>query len=81
VLTPLPNSNQATTIVNAIPIDNGVIGYPYVTCSEHGIGVKVETEKKFAGRVFVKNEVHRPECVWPRPVAPGIRTRMCTPHT
>lgn len=47
-----------------MPIDNGVLGYPHVTCGEYGIRVQVDTQKPFQGRVYIKNEVHRPECVW-----------------
>lgn len=49
----------------AVPIDNGVLGYPEVTCGPHSIQVDVATQKAFQGRLFVMGESHRPDCVRP----------------
>jgi hypothetical protein len=48
---------------SAIPIENGVIGYPQVICSGHSIGVEIGTERPFEGRIYVKGESQLIECV------------------
>uniref|UniRef100_A0A914UPM2 ZP domain-containing protein n=1 Tax=Plectus sambesii TaxID=2011161 RepID=A0A914UPM2_9BILA len=63
VATVLAALSSFCLLANAIPIDNGVKGYPHVTCGPHSVTVDVDTERPLNGRIYVKGEVHRQECV------------------
>lgn len=40
--------------VNAVAIQNGVVGEPEIECTSDGVLVTVNTQAPFEGRVFVK---------------------------
>lgn len=40
--------------VNAVAIENGVVGEPEIECTPDGVLVSVNTQAPFEGRVFVK---------------------------
>lgn len=47
----------------AMTIDNAVVGTPDVDCQARQLKVSINTKRPFEGRVFLKGQSHRPECV------------------
>jgi len=41
-------------LVDAIPIDNGVVGDPEIQCGSASIGLSVATQNAFGGHVYVR---------------------------
>jgi len=44
-------------------IDNGIVGQPSISCDNDAIRFSVQTEKPFYGKVYVKGEYNRAECI------------------
>lgn len=40
-----------------------VLGYPHVTCGVQSVRVDIDTEKVFQGKVFIKGESDKKECI------------------
>lgn len=47
----------------AMSIDNAVVGTPDIQCQARQLKVSISTKRPFEGRVFLKGQSHRPECV------------------
>lgn len=48
-------------VANAI--NNGIVGLPEIQCDSSRILISIRTQRPFAGRVFLKGNSHRAECV------------------
>ncbi|KHJ44653.1 hypothetical protein D918_05320 [Trichuris suis] len=59
--------------------NNGIRGFPNVACGAEKVIVRLDTIRPFKGRVFVKGESHKSECIRsytqnrPVPVEDGLR--------
>lgn len=57
--------------VNSIPVDNSVLGIPIIECGGNSLRFRVNTQKTFRGRIFVRGFSDVPEC---KVSGPGLHT-------
>uniref|UniRef100_A0A914WWE9 ZP domain-containing protein n=1 Tax=Plectus sambesii TaxID=2011161 RepID=A0A914WWE9_9BILA len=55
-----------TILISCAMVDamsNSIMGLPEIQCDSSRIRISIRTQRPFAGRVFLKGNSHRPECV------------------